>query len=431
MTNSAIKQDYRQKFEKIVPQTQFGLLPDSEQLFLREKACELKFTQQELRLVSEMALDRTRWKEQPLSGEWPVAASYGDAVLVKKRLLTRLQESQEMLRREDKAYSNFSRKDKPRTLKPVLKTTVLPKLGLGRCPVASERTRCCNLLTLDAVEKCGFDCSYCSIQSFYHGNEVKFDRGFADKLSKLELDPRKTYHIGTGQSSDSLMWGNHQGVLEALCDFAQRHPNVILELKTKSRNIGWLLNNEIPRNVICTWSLNPQTIIDHEEHLSASLDQRLASAKALADKGCVVGFHLHPIIHYSDWLKDYRQICNKLTSKFEPSQVAMVSMGTLTFTRSVMKTIRQRDLTSKILQMPMEQSAGKFSYPTGIKLQLFSHVYSELSAWHQKVFFYLCMEPQELWQPVFGYDYDDNEAFEMAMKHAYLAKIYKEESNLT
>jgi spore photoproduct lyase len=170
-----------------------------------------------------------------------------------------------------KRYDGFTQADRPLTQKPILRTQQQPALGLGRCPVASERTRCCNLLTLDAVEKCGFDCSYCSIQSFYHGNEVVFDSGFADKLAKLKLDPDTIYHIGTGQSSDSLMWGNHQGVLEALCVFAENNPNVILELKTKSKNIGWLLKNPVPRNVICTWSLNPQTIIDHEEHLSASL----------------------------------------------------------------------------------------------------------------------------------------------------------------
>ncbi len=86
---------------------------------------------------------------------------------------------------------------------------------------------------MDAVENCGFDCSYCSIQSFYHDNQVIFDTGFADKLAQLELDPEKTYHIGTGQSSDSLMWGNNYKLLDALIRFADANPNVILELKTK------------------------------------------------------------------------------------------------------------------------------------------------------------------------------------------------------
>ena len=235
-------------------------------------------------------------------------------------------------------------------------------------------------MTLDAVQKCGFDCSYCSIQSFYHGNEVVFDSGFADKLERLELDPQQTYHIGTGQSSDSLMWGNHEGILESLCGFARRNANVILELKTKSRNIGWLLRHPVPRNVLCTWSLNPQDIIDHEEHRSASLEQRLDAAQALAGKGCVVGFHFHPMIRHAGWEAAYRDIADQLLNRFDPRQVAMVSLGTLTFTRSVMNTIRDRDLATKILQMPLEPCAGKLSYPADLKIRMFRLLYHALEA---------------------------------------------------
>jgi len=107
--------------------------------------------------------------------------------------------------------------------------------------VASEKTRCCNLLTLDAVESCGFDCSYCSIQSFYNEGKVVFDTNFKERLKSLKLDRGKYYHIGTGQSSDSLMWGNRGGVLDGLFEFARENSNVILELKTKSDNIEYLL----------------------------------------------------------------------------------------------------------------------------------------------------------------------------------------------
>ena len=37
----------------------------------------------------------------------------------------------------------------------------------GMCPVASEKTVCCNLMTIDAVQGCSLGCSYCSIQTFY------------------------------------------------------------------------------------------------------------------------------------------------------------------------------------------------------------------------------------------------------------------------
>jgi len=102
------------------------------------------------------------------------------------------------------------------------------------------------------MENCGFGCRYCSVQSFYHDDEIHFDSRFLARLGALRLDPQRTYHIGTGQASDSLRWGNRFGILDAPTDFARRHPNVILELKTKSRNIAYLLRNPIPCNLICT-----------------------------------------------------------------------------------------------------------------------------------------------------------------------------------
>ncbi|MYB35098.1 MAG: hypothetical protein F4X92_08290 [Gammaproteobacteria bacterium] len=414
---------YQTKFERIVEHSSFHLLSEQAQDFVRSKAYEMRFTQQELCKVSEIALDRLRWKETCISADWPKVPLHPDPILNKKRVLSEIQTIHEQLKSRTRSYRNFTVNDKPLTVKPKLVNRTTKELGLGRCPVASERTRCCNLMTLDAVQQCGFDCSYCSIQSFYHGDQVAFDPDFASKLQKMKFRDDQLYHIGTGQSSDSLMWGNHQGILESLCEFAEQNPNVLLELKTKSRNIGWLLDNPVPKNVICTWSMNTQVIIDHEEHLTARLNQRLDAAHAIARKGTLVGFHFHPIVHYLNWEADYTDLAHTLVQRFDPDQVVMVSLGTLTYTRSVMKTIRKRNLKSKILQMPLEECAGKLSYPEHVKLDMFSAVYSALGSWHGRVFFYLCMEPHALWKPVFGYQYDNNQDFEDAMKNAYFDKV--------
>ena len=417
--------DYQVKFDHIASKTNYRLLGSTQQQFIKGLAFSHRFTLQELQLVSDMALDRLRWKEADLSEVLSenVMKPASSEQENKKKLLETLRVAQTAIRGKTKSYVKLNLDDKPKTVRPTLHATEKPNLGLGRCPVASEKTRCCNLLTLDAVEKCGFDCAYCSIQSFYHGDKVEFDANFKDKLKKLKLDPHQTYHIGTGQSSDSLMWGNHNGNMEALAQFAADNPNVILELKTKSKNINWLLQNDYPSNIICTWSLNPQIIIDHEEHLTASLNQRIEAAKKIRDKGRLVGFHFHPIVHYDQWSEDYRNIGERLQATFDSREVALVSLGTLTFTKSVMKTIRNRPLTSKILQMPMEEIAGKYSYPLDTKVDLFSQVYQSLQGWHDHVFFYLCMEAQQLWKPVFGFEYDSNLELEAAMKAAYFGKI--------
>ena len=421
--------DYRTKFDTIAEKTLFPKLPTEQQAFLRELSHRHRFTLQELRQVSEIAIDLEMWKCGSIQQQWPESVKYADPRQNKQFAIRQLREQWERLKSEPNNYPK-SGVVPAAEIKARVMSRNKPKLGLGSCPVASEKTRCCNLLTLDAVDNCGYGCSYCSIQSFFSDHQVFFDPGFAKKLASLEIDRNRIYHIGTGQSSDSLMWGNGQGILDALIAFANDHPNVILELKTKSANIGHLLKISLPPNLICTWSLNPQVIVDNEERGSAPLRKRLEAARRLAAKGTLIGFHFHPMIHYAGWEDDYGDIISCLQRDFLPNQVAMISLGTLTFIKQVIRKIRERGSNSQILKLPLVETDGKLSYPDEVKQQLFSFAYQSFdNEWKESVFFYLCMENQRLWKPLFGYEYESNEAFEKAMKTSYLEKIEKLRQN--
>ena len=418
--------NYQEKFEHSIASLPFLNLREKDRLFLKKKSHELLFGHQDLRQIVNLAVDLKMWQEPLLENLWPDEINFDhlSGKQKKQKLLSELYKRSEKI----KEHVVFNREALNTSLARE-KVKILPAADplnskiLGRCPVASEKTLCCNLITLDAVQNCGLGCSYCSIQTFYTDNKAYVEDNLLEKLRSLSFDPNQTYHVGTGQSSDSLMWGNLSGILDGLLTFAKENPNVILEFKTKSNNVSYLLKQEIPRNVICTWSLNPDVVIQNEEHYSASLDQRLKAARSLADKGVKVGFHLHPIVHYEGFEKDYQDIGKRLTSDFDSSEVALVSLGTLTFTKKVMSTIRSRDFHSKILQMPMVDAAGKFSYPKAVKLSLFKNAYDSLALWHDKVFFYLCMEDRSYWKPVFGFEFDDNTHFEKSMKQSYLNKI--------
>ena len=103
--------------------------------------------------------------------------------------------------------------------------------------------------------------------------------------NELNLDKKKFYHIGTGQSSDALVWGNKYNILDELINFAKNNPNVLLELKTKSSNISYFKDNIIPKNIVCSWTINTNKVIQNEELGTASLESRLNSAKQLANHG--------------------------------------------------------------------------------------------------------------------------------------------------
>ena len=410
---------YADKFNKAIQNTFYEKLPLNEQEFIKEQAFFYKFSHQEIKQIINIARDLGMWDEKRITAIFPEHPQ-------RKVVFSRLLKAYEAIRDKPNSYENFTLKNIPQEQKFTFKVAQKEGFGLGLCPVASEKTRCCNLLTLDAVESCGFDCSYCSIQSFYKQNTITFDSGFKDKLLNLNLDKNKTYHIGTGQASDSLMFGNREGVLDALFAFARNNPNVILEFKTKSDNIKYLLENDVPKNILCTWSLNTPTIIENEEHLTASLEKRINAARTLADKGVKVGFHFHPIVEYVGYLDEYQKIYEELIVKFKPSEVALVSFGTLTFIKPVIKQLRGREFHTKITQIPHEDASGKTSYPDTTKVEMFKHAYESFKPWQsgeEKVFFYLCMEEHQMWAKTFGYQYATNNDFEHAMLGAYCKKI--------
>lgn len=412
---------------KLSQNTLFHKLPADQQQWLLSMSETHAFSFQQLKMMVEYSADLICWKAGSLEQFYhPEAVGQARGKQATGKVFQQFREGYETLKNGQKRYSEESRFSAGEQKFPEGQMVEVQLQGtiMGQCPVASEKTRCCNLKTLDAVQQCGFDCSYCSIQSFYHGNQVRFIRNLVSHLESLELDPAKSYHIGTGQSSDSLMWGNRFGLLDSLCRFASWHPNVILEMKSKSSRIDYFLKNRVPANMVFTWSLNSPTVVQHEEKGTASLDKRLESARKLADQGIPVGFHLHPIVWYQGWQEDYRALVSRLADSFQPEEVVMVSLGTLTFIKPVLKRVRERMPDSSILQMPMEDCAGKLSYPFDIKKDLFSTVYQAFpDSWKDSVFFYMCMEHIDLWQPVFGRSYDSNEQFEEDLLTTYHEKI--------
>ncbi|MHC1693208.1 MAG: radical SAM protein [Sphaerochaetaceae bacterium] len=409
----------------------FSSLPADQQVFLALKHQELHLTYQQMRMLVEQAADLALWLEKPLSELWDESmAGRLQGKQRAKAIVDAVLEKVNDIRQSETDYSTFPTQEVlPRKPIHVMETDTHDRI-LGRCPcpVSGEKTRCCNLKTLDAVRQCAFACSYCSIQSFYHDDQVIFSSNLRQCLQQLEIDG-STWHIGTGQSSDSLLWGDDHGVLSALADFARTHPGIALELKTKSARTDWIGQVDIPRNIIATWSLNAPTIIEKEEHLTATLQQRLQAARKAADSGLLVGFHLHPMVCFAGWREEYTQVVQAICSLFKPEEVALVSLGTLTFTKPVLRKLRSSQLHSRILEMELVETAGKYSYPVPVKQEMFSLAYGGFPAqWRLEngPFFYLCMELPQLWEPVFHRSYVDNASFEAAMRTAYLGKIERQ-----
>jgi spore photoproduct lyase len=426
--NVAMAFDYSPKFEKFRNRTLYERLDGEEREVIRALAFAYRFTFQEFRQVAEAARDLALWGQGGLA-KWyegqgaGVARGGPNGAAKKERFLRDLQSHLAGLRHRPVGYSlEGATAPAERPHKPVV-TERSDKRIFGMCPVASEKTVCCNLHTIDAVENCVFGCSYCSVQTFYR-DSIVFDADFARKLDALPIEAGRFYHIGTGQASDALAWGNRGGILDALCRFAARHPHVLLEFKTKSDNVRYFVENDAPPNVVCSWSLNTPVVIANEEHFTADLDQRVGAARTLADRGMKVAFHFHPMVNYEGWDREYPRVASMLMDRFSPEEVAFVSFGSVTLIKPVIDKVRWLGNPTHILQAELVPDPhGKLTYPDAVKTRLFGTMRDAFAGWHDRVFMYLCMEKASIWRESFGYVYNSNSEFESDFGRQTMAKL--------
>lgn len=298
------------------------------------------------------------------------------------------------------------------------------QLGFGRCPcpIDGEKTRCCKLTTLDVITQCAFSCSYCSVQAFYDRMRIKAVSNLREKLDALDIDD-SIWHIGTGQASDSLFLGDDHGTLSDLAYFSEKHPNIMIELKSKAYRTD-VFKRKYPRNMVFTWSLNAPTVIEKEERGTASLIKRLECAAAARDNGSLVGFHIHPMVHFKGWEDEYSALAREIEKRFSPGDILMISSGTLIFTKENLRFIREKGVKTRVLQMEKTLTAGKYSYPFEIRKEMFSHLFSSFSKdFISHIFTYLCLEDPALWLPVLGREYSSDKQFESDMRRSYFEKI--------
>lgn len=267
---------------------------------------------------------------------------------------------------------------------------------------------CCLYYTIALVSDCHLECTYCILQDYLRNNpRITFycntDAVFASIKEKANKHPEKLLRVGTGELSDSLALDHIHEFSKDIVRFANEHPNVLIELKTKTNNIGNLLDLEHNRRTVVSWSVNPESYITREEHKCATLKDRLIAARECADAKYPVAFHLDPLLHLENWQDEYRGVIDAIATKFSPKEMAWVSIGSLRFTPDLKKISKGRFPTSQVMSGELFPSTdGKVRYLKSIREEMYSFIKTEIETKLKKVPFYLCMETKTVWQNVFG-----------------------------
>lgn len=279
---------------------------------------------------------------------------------------------------------------------------------LKKCPGISPGMVCCNYYVVNLLKNCMYDCSYCFLQDFLQNNPLLIAYvNVEDLLEELDqvftAHPDRMFRVGTGELTDSLALDTVIPYSKYLIPFFNRRENAVLELKTKSVCVENLLNQDSPRNVIVSWSLNPQTIIDREEKGTPGLEQRLSAARLCANKGYKIGIHLDPIIISPGWEKAYSDLIDKMFKMLSPSQIEWVSLGSFRYRGPLKQIVKERHEDTRLFTGEHVASKdGKYRYLRPLRNRAYENLRNTLKKYSSELNVYMCMETKEIWEGVTG-----------------------------
>lgn len=269
---------------------------------------------------------------------------------------------------------------------------------IKKCPCTKKHIGC-GYWIFNLGFGCPYDCSYCYLQQYQNfpgiilpSNLDDFFKKFTSFFKKIDTPIR----IGTGEFCDSLALDDITSYSEKLIGFFSDKP-VLFELKTKSNKVENILATKPAKNIILSWSLNPQEIIESEEYGVASLEERLEAAKKVQKSGYNIAFHFDPIIYFKDWHKAYKNLVDALYRLKPP--FSWISLGTLRCNRALKPFVEQRLTKSKIMYGELFIGQDKkLRYPEFLRIHIYKNMIQWIKRYDKKTPIYLCMESENIWK---------------------------------
>jgi len=265
------------------------------------------------------------------------------------------------------------------------------------CP-CTKGCFCCGYNLVNLGFGCCYECEYCFLQQYQNLHAIVLPANIKDFLAKIAADApaRKGIfpytRIGSGEFTDSLVFDNLTNYSREIINFF-RGREEFFEFKTKSVNIGNLLEIKTAPNITVGWSVNPQNIISSCEFLTPSLEQRLEAAAKVAKHGFKTAFHFDPVILHEGWKDNYKETILKIKNTVPPQSIMWISIGTLRFNRELKKFIETRFKNNKILDEEFTLDFdGKLRYPQEKRKEVYSYLVPIIKENIPNAQVYLCME---------------------------------------
>lgn len=222
---------------------------------------------------------------------------------------------------------------------------------------------------------CVYDCSYCYLQGLYSSANLVAFVNEADFFQAAEeaLQTHGSMYLCISYDTDLLGFETLFGLNARWIEFARTHPEILIESRTKSANIGSIAALHPASNFILAWTLSPDSIRETFEPRTPSLAKRLAAVRQALDLGWPVRICIDPMLLVPDWENVYSDLFLQIAAQLPVEKIQDFSIGTFRMNTAFLKNIRKQERPSSILYHPFSVTAGVASYESSQQDQLIAY----------------------------------------------------------
>lgn len=231
-----------------------------------------------------------------------------------------------------------------------------------------------------AVMNCIYNCEYCYLQGMYpSGNLVVFvnlEDAFSETARLLRRHP---VYLCVSYDTDLLGLEGVLGHSARWIGFAGAHPDLKIEIRTKSANYEPLRGLTPRDNVILAWTLSPEDIVRRYEHNTPSLHLRLAAIESALKAGWRVRLCFDPMIWHDNWKASYLEMVQAVFRRIPAEKVEDASVGVFRVSAAYLKPMRRQSPSSPVLQYPYEADHGVYHYKKSLSREMTGFLQDALS----------------------------------------------------
>jgi spore photoproduct lyase len=224
------------------------------------------------------------------------------------------------------------------------------------------------------VLNCLYDCRYCFLQGMYRSAHyvlfVNYEDFQEEILRTAERFPAGDVYFFSGYDGDSLALESMTGFVSEFLPFFERHPRLVVELRTKSVAVRPLLARTSFPNCVIAFSFTPEELSKSLEHGTPPVEERVKAAARLADRGWPIGLRFDPLLFAPGYEKRYEELFDSVFAAIPPESIHSVGFGVFRLPRDYFTRMARLYPEERLFAFGFEERSRMVSYPSALESEL-------------------------------------------------------------